>query len=181
MRILARKILLLLAALASPLLCCGGMFLLSVLPSSMLPPMMNLFEAQAQIENRTSETLYLTPITTTRGRPEVIPQRDRFEQRDIPLEANHSIALTHDSADMPLAGIAACRSNDDCRLIVVDDSNAYALDSFENLPGLEEGWLLAIRSHPQYNVSLALFPILGLAPIVLFLSGLYLGRLEKNK
>jgi hypothetical protein len=179
-RITVRKILLLLAVLSSPLGCCGCVFLLNVLPPALLPPMMNLFETEARIENRSGETLYLTPITTTRGRPEVITQLAFLRQRDIPLQPGRSIVLTYDAADMPLSGIAVCRTNDDCRLLAVDYSNAYYLDSFEDLPGLEPGWLLAIRSLSPYNFSIVLFPVLGLVPVVLFLSWLYLGKLEKK-
>ena len=176
-----RRVLLLLAILSSPLLCCAGMFLSSILPPSMLPPMMNLFKAEARVENRTGETLYLTPITTTRGQPEVITQPAFFKQRDILLKPGRSIALTYDVADMPLAGIAVCRSDDECRLLAVDYSDEYSLDSFETLPNLEPGWLLAIRSHPLYNFSIVLYPLLGLVPVVLFLSWLYLGQLEKKR
>jgi len=104
--------------------------------------------------------------------------RTFLRQRDIPLQPNRSIVLTYDAADMPLSGIAVCRTNDDCRLLAVDYSDVYYLDSFENLPSLEPSWLLAIRSLSPYNFGIVLFPALGLVPVVLFLSWLYLGKLE---
>lgn len=176
-----RTILLLLAVLSSPLACCGSISLLNTLPPSFLPPMMNLFKTEARVENRSAETLYLTPITTTRGRPEVIIQSAFLSRRDIPLQPNSSIILTYDAADMPLSGIAVCRTNDNCRLLAVDYSNNYYLDSFDNLPDLEPGWMLAIQSLSPYNFGIVVFPVLGLVPIVLFLSWLYVIKLEKNR
>src|SRR5687767_14832369 len=90
-----RAILFLLAVLTTPFLCCGGVQLMDSLPASVLPPaldfMLNLFESQARVENRTSETFYLTPITTTYGYPLVIPQTAGLRLRDIPLEPNASV------------------------------------------------------------------------------------------
>ncbi len=184
-RPLLRVILLLLAILTSPLACCGGSFLLDALPASVLPPvvsfMTNLFEAEARVENRTGETFYLTPMTTTTGQPKVIAQTTFIRQRDFPLQPNRSIVLTYDAADLPLSGIAVCRANDDCRLLVADHSEIYYLDSFENLPRLEADWLLAIRSHPQNNFGLLLFPLLGLIPVVLFLAWLAVCQSDKQR
>ncbi len=157
-----RAILLLLAVLSSPLGCCW----LSFLPG--------IFQAEARVENRSGELLYITAITTTTGRPVVIGQRTLLRQRDIPIQPNQSIVLLYDAADMPLSGIAVCRANDDCRLLAVDHSNRYYVDSYESLPGLEPSWLAAIRSYPSYSFMPVLFPVLGLVPVVLFLSWLYL-------
>lgn len=59
-----RTTLLVLALLTSPFLCCGGIQLLDALPSSWLPGslsfVVNLFESDARVENKTSQTLYLT-------------------------------------------------------------------------------------------------------------------------
>jgi hypothetical protein len=176
----SRRILLLLALISSPLLCCGGSFVLEVLPASLLPAsvdfMVNLFEAEATVENRSGEILYITPISTTFGRPMVISQRTSFRLHDIPLRPNRSMMLTYDRADMVLSGIAVCRANNECRLLAVDGSDNYYVDSFENLPELEPDWLLAIQSGLRYNFSPVLIPIMSLVPVVLFLSWLYLGR-----
>ena len=55
--------LLLLAFLTSHLICCSAVQLLEVLPASLLPAglgfTLNLFETEARVENRTSETFYL--------------------------------------------------------------------------------------------------------------------------
>jgi hypothetical protein len=180
-----RAILLLLALLTSPLICCGAIQLLEALPSSLLPPALdftlNLFEAEARVENRTAETFYLTPITTMYGQPQVIVQNISFRRRDIPLAPNGSVVLKYDSADMPLAGIAVCRTDEDCRILAIDNSGVYVLGSYESLPSLEPGWLLAIQSHPLHNYSNFLLPVLSLLPILLFASWLYLGRLEKKR
>ena len=65
-----RVVLLALALLTSPALCCGGLQVLDSLPESSLPPSLdftaNLFENSARVEHQTSETLYITAITTTR-------------------------------------------------------------------------------------------------------------------
>jgi hypothetical protein len=180
-----RAILLLLALITSPLVCCGAIQLLEALPASLFPPALDftlsLFEAEARVENRTTETFYLTPITTTNGQPMVIAQNISLRQRDIPLEPNGSVVLKYDSADMPLSGIAVCRTDEDCRLLPVDNSGVYVLDSYENLPDLEPSWLLAIQSQPLNNYSNVLFPALSLLPLLLFASWLYLGRLEKKR
>ncbi|MCB0212627.1 MAG: hypothetical protein KDJ52_25005 [Anaerolineae bacterium] len=84
-----------------------------------------MFEAEARVENRSQERLYITAITTTTGKPVVIGQRAFFQQRDIALQPNQSIHLLYDAADAPLAGIAVCRTNDNCRLLPVDYSNGY--------------------------------------------------------
>jgi hypothetical protein len=180
----ARRRILLLLALITPLFL-RGIFLVEILPASLLPSsldfMVNLFEAEARVDNRSGETLYITPITTTYGRPVVITQLNSFRQRDIPLQPNHSFTLTYDSADLPLSGIVVCRTNEDCRLLAVDYSDVYSVDSFENLPGVEPSWLLAVRSTPQYNFTIVLIPMSGLLPVVLFLSWLYWGRLENKR
>ena len=177
-----RAILLLLALITSPLICCGAVQVLDVLPASLLPPALdfsiNLFESEARVENRTTETFYLTAITTTYGEPMVIAQNISFRQSDIPLEPNRSVALQYDAADLPLAGIAVCRNDADCRLLAVNNSGAYAIDSYESLPPLEPAWLEAIRSRPQNNYRSILFPLLSLVPILLFAAWLYLGRLQ---
>ena len=171
-----RVILLLLVVVTSPLCCCGVTFLLNT-----ISPSLNIFHGEAQVENRSGETLYITPITTTYGHPVVIGQFTFIRQRDIPLQPNHSIVLTYDTADMPLSGIAVCRTNDNCRLLPVAHLDMYYLDSFESLPRLEPGWLLAIRSHPQYSFEIALIMVLSLLPVVLFSSWLYLGKLENKR
>ena len=180
-----RAILLLLAVLTSPLVCCGAITVLDALPTSLLPPALdftlNLFEAEARVENRTSETFYLTPITTTYGQPTVIPQNTSFRQLDIPLVPNGSVVLKYDSADMPLSGIAVCRTDEDCRLLAFDNSGVYILESYESLPSLEPGWLAAIQSQPPGNFSSMLILALSLLPILLFSSWMYLGRLERKR
>jgi len=180
-----RRILFLLAVFTSPLLCCGSVQLLEALPASLLPSgldfTLNLFEAEARVENRTTETFYLTAITTTYGDPRVIAQNTAFRQRDIPLAPNGSVVLTYDSADMPLSGIAVCKTEEDCRLLNVANSGVYILESYGTLPSLEPSWLEAIRSHPLRNFSNILIPAFGLVPILLFLNWLYLVRLDKKR
>ena len=143
--------------------------------------MVNLFQAEARVENRTGETLYITAITTTYGRPTVISQNVSFRQRDIPIQPNGSVRLEYDSADMPLSGIAVCRTAHDCRLLAVDYADAYQVDSYEALPSLDPSWLAAIQSHPLYNYSNVLIPALSLLPILLISGWLYLGNLEKKQ
>ncbi len=180
-----RVILLLLAALTSPLLCCGTVQLLDALPRSLLPGgldfMVNVLESEARVENRTSETFYLTAITTTYGEPRVIGQDISFRQRDIPLKPNGSVVLQYDSADMPLSGIAVCRNAEDCRLLARDNSDMYVVEAYETLPSLERGWLQAIKSHPLHNYSNIVIPLLSLVPILLFASWIRFVRAEKKQ
>jgi hypothetical protein len=96
---IARRILLLLALVSSPLGCCGCAFLLDALPASRLPPAVNfavnLFDAEARVENRSGETVYLTPFTTTTGRLVVIKQLSSIRQRNIPLQPKRINGLIH--------------------------------------------------------------------------------------
>jgi len=158
--------------------------LLDALPASLLPSgldfIVNLFEADASVDNGTAETFYVTAITTTYGHPQVIPQNISFRQRDIPLAPNGSVVLKYDSADMPLAGIAVCRTDTDCRLIHRTNSGVYRLDSYESLPDLEPDWLAAIQSHPLYNYNNVILPVLSLIPIFLIWVWNYLGKLKKK-
>jgi hypothetical protein len=180
-----RTTLLVLALLTSPILCCGGLQLLDALPSSWLPGSLdftvNLFEAEARVENRTSQTLYLTAITTTYGDPRVIPQHIAFRQRDIPVRPQSSVVLQYDSADLPLAGIAVCRTEDDCRLLPADNSPVYELNSYENLESLDPSWLEAIQSYRLHNYSSLITIALSLVPILLFSGWLYLNRRDKSR
>lgn len=143
--------------------------------------MVNLFQAEAQVGNKTGETLYLTALTTTYGRPMVISQNIFFRQRDIPIQPNGSVVLEYDSADSPLAGIAVCRTEADCRVLAVDYSDIYQVDSYEALPSLDPSWLAAIRSHPLHDYSNVLIPALSLLPILLIAGWWYLGHLEKKQ
>ncbi|MCC9075012.1 hypothetical protein FKZ61_002645 [Litorilinea aerophila] len=183
-RRLLRMILLLSALVTSPLLCYGAILMADLLPSSLLPSgldfFVNLFEARAEVQNRTGETLYVTAITTTYGRPMVISQNIAFRQRDIPLQPNTSVVLTYDSADLPLSGIAVCRVGDDCRLLVVNGTGRYSVDSVETLSRLDPGWLAAIRSHPLYNDRAVQALALSLLPILLLFASWYVGRLERQ-
>jgi hypothetical protein len=180
-----RTILLLLALLTSPLICCATIQLLDALPDSLLPSgldfTLNLFESEARVENKTTETFYLTAITTTYGEPRVIGQNISYRQRDIPLEPSGSVLLQYDAADIPLAGIAVCRTAQDCRLLAKDNSDVYVLESYESLPALEPSWLTAIQSHPLNNYSNMLIPVSSLVPILLFAGWYYQVKLEKKR
>lgn len=180
-----RTTLLLLALITSPILCCSGIQLLDALPSSWLPgPLdftVNLFESNARVENKTSQTLYLTAVTTTYGDPRVISQNIAFRQRDIPVRPQSSVILQYDSADLPLAGIAVCRTEDDCRLLPVNYSHVYELNSYESLERLDPSWLTAIQSSPLHNYSNLITIAFSVVPILLFSGWLYLNRREKSR
>jgi hypothetical protein len=176
--------LLTLALLTSPALCCGGVQLLDSLPASWLPASLNfsinLFEGTARVENKTAQTLYITAITTTYGNPRVIPQNIAFRQRDIPLESHRSLELHYDSADLPLSGIAVCKSAEDCRLLPVDNSDVYEVNSYESLGPLEPGWLQVIQLTPLHNYSTLVIVGLSLVSICLFSSWVYLRGVKRN-
>lgn len=184
-RKLPNALLLLLAVLLSPLTCCGATYVLDILPPSILPPVadftVNLFEAQVRVVNRTEETLYITPITTTTGNPEVIQQFSSIRQRDFPVKPGGAFVLAYDMADMPLAGIAVCRAGEDCRLLAVDHSGEVYLDSYQDLPTLEQTWLMALQSSPKRNMGVVIWPVLGLLPILFFVSWLYLTVKDRKK
>ena len=161
---------LLLALILSPLTCCGGFYALSTLPG--VTP--GLFETEARVENRTDETLYITPITTTYRDPRIIPQPGRFRQTNIPLRPGRSIVLTYDAADFPLSGVAVCRKDGGCRVLETEYSGVTVLDSFEALPILEPSWLRVIQTSSPYKFGILVYPLMGIVPIILFLNWLYL-------
>lgn len=173
-----RVVLLALALLTSPALCCSGVQLLDSLPSSWLPGsldfIVNLFENGAQVENKTTETLYITAITTTYGEPRVIPQNIDFRQGSIPVVPQGSIMLTYDSADLPLSGIVVCRTAQDCRLLPANRSDMYEVNSYEKLETLPPGWRTAIQAAPSYNYAALLIAALSLVSILLFGGWIYL-------
>lgn len=166
------------AVILSPLTCCGGTYLLDLLPSALVPPAadftLNLFEVEVRVVNRTGATLYLTPITTTTGAPVVVRQPSSIRQRDIPVRPGQAVVLTYDAADAPLAGIAVCRVGDACRRLDVDHADTYELGSYEALPELDPVWLAVLQSTPKRSLGAVLVIAAGLVPILLFVSWLYL-------
>lgn len=173
----AQVVLLLLAVVTFPLGCCGCTLALTNLPGVSV----GLFQTDVQLENRTGETLRITPISTTQaGPPQIIWQPAYLRQIDIPIEPNQSISLRYNSADQVLDGIAVCRENGDCRLLVYDRGDLISLESFEDLPLLDPSWLQVIQTANTYRFDLVVFSFFGLVPVVLFLSALYLSRLEKK-
>jgi hypothetical protein len=175
-----RVVLLVLALLTSPALCCGGLQVLDSIPESSLPAPLdfavNLFEERARVENQTSETLYITAITTTYGDPRIIPQNIAFRQRSIPVRSQQSMMLEYDAADLPLAGILVCRTTEDCRILPANHSDIYELTSYEALDGLEPGWLEATQAVPLHNYSTFLIAAFSLVSILLFGGWIYLIR-----
>jgi hypothetical protein len=133
------------------------------------------------MENKTPQILYLTAITTDHGNPKVI------SKRNIPIQPQSSMDLDFedldfDITDIPLAGIAVCRTEDDCRLLPHNsDSSIYKINSYESLERLNPSWLAAIRSSPLYNNSSLIIMALSLVPILLLLGWLYLNRRQKSK
>ena len=179
-----RVILLVLALLTSPALCCGGLQLLDLLPSSWLPSsldfIVNIFESNARVENKTSQILYITAITTTYGDPRVIPQNIAFRQQDIPVRPQGSVVLQYDSADLPLSAIIVCKNTEDCRLLPVNNSDVYEVNSYESLEPLEPSWLAAIQAAPVHNYGTLMIAVLSLVSIFLFSGWMYLTRREKS-
>ena len=180
-----QTLLLILLLLSLPCACCGWIYMLDTLPARLLPPAMdftlNLFESYARVQNNSGVILYVTPLTTTTGTPLVIPQPSSIRQRDFPLGPCASVNLTYDSADSPLSGLAICKSENDCRLLAVDYSNQYLINSFEELPPLESSWQAAVQSYPEYNLIIVLFWMAGLLPIFLLFGWRHSVRLEKQK
>lgn len=179
-----RLLLLILALLTSPALCCGGLQLLDALPSAGLPSsldaVVNIFESAARVENKTSYTFYITAVTTTSGVPRVIPQYNAFRQRDLPLQPGSSITLQYDAADLPLSAIIVCRDTQDCRRIPATHLDLYVLSSYESLEKLDPGWLESIQSSPLHNYSFPITGAIGLASSFFFIFWFYLQRREKT-
>jgi hypothetical protein len=180
-----RSVFLALALLTSPALCCGGLQLLDSLPSSWLPSSLdftvNLFESTARVENHTSQTLYITAITTTYGDPRVISQNIAFRQRDIPVHPGGSVGLQYDSADLPLSGIVVCTNEENCRLLPVTNSGVYQVDLYESLETAEPSWLKSVQASPLLNYGALMMVVLSFVPIILFSGWIFLKRREKQE
>ena len=179
-RLSSRLTLLVVACLTSPLCCWGsGMFLGVFAPV----PHTNF-----EVVNKTNETLYITPVDRTPGRPVVIEQPLAIKQRNIPLRPDSSIVMINYGEIHELSGIAVCRTNADCRWATasewqrLSDPNepfalpvqVYTLYFFDVLPKIDAGLLQAIQSHPQYSFHVLLWLAGILLPVVLFLCWLYL-------
>ncbi|MFZ5880111.1 MAG: hypothetical protein ACOY0R_12135 [Chloroflexota bacterium] len=176
-----RGMLLALALLTSPALCCGGAQLLDALPASPLDFGLNLFEGGARVENQTSQTVYVTAVTTASGAPRVIPQNAGFRQRDIPVAPQGAVTLQYDAADSPLAGIVVCLHAQDCRLLPANASGLYELGAYESLQPLDADWSDALRAAPSYQYGSLAMLALGCAPVFLFTAWLYWTWHEKKK
>lgn len=155
----------------------AGLLVLVLLPIPVLSNnMINGFKVKYRIyiENKTSQILYLTAITTEHGSPKMV------SKRDIPIRPHSSVDLVYDLYE--LAGIAVCRTEDDCRLLPRDrNSPFYKINSYESLELLNPSWLAAIRSSPLYNNSNLIIMALSLVPILLLSGWLYLNPRQQSK
>ena len=135
--------------------------------------MLNLFKDKLRVENKTSQTLYLTVIKNHNG-PMVISQNIAFRNHDIPVKPQSSVTLQYESADAPIAGFAVCKTEADCRFLPISYLNDYEVNSYESLERLNSSWLTAIRSSPLHNYSNLIIMALSLVPILLLSGWLYL-------
>ncbi len=170
-RSIIRWIMVILGFITSPLLCMGGL----LLADAVLPMPFGLFKTEISVENKSGETLYLTPITTTRGEPEVILQMLALRLRDVPLQPNGMLVFTYDAADSPLTGMAVCRAGGECRLLE-GYPNPQTIASFESLPALEADWKTAIETYPEYNFVALVLLLLCLLPVGLLWGSTYVDR-----
>jgi hypothetical protein len=164
-RITPRVILLVLALLSLPLCCLGGIQVTAILP---LPGIFNLFKEEVEVVNATDEALYLMPITTTRGYPQVIYQTASLRQCHVEAAPGASVSLTYDAADFPLDGVTVCREGGICRLLKYDYGQIMRVGSYQALPELDVDWQEAAQDCKPFNVRLVLFPVLALLPLGLF-------------
>ncbi len=141
----------------------------------------NLFEAEARLENATPETLYLTAVSTTYADPRVIPQNIAFRQRSIPVGPQGAVVLKYDSADLRLDGIVVCRNDDNCRLLPTDGSSLYVLSSYNSLESVDPAWQRVINSQPVPNFPSLIIAALSLVCILLFSIWLYLSGRERRR
>jgi hypothetical protein len=164
-KITLKSLLLLLAVLLSPAICCSGTFLLEILPIS---NPLDFFGTELRVENRTDETVTITPVTTTTGAPQIIMQPGSVRQRDFPLPPGGVHVLSYDAADAPLAGIAVCVSGAECRLLETGYGEDATLDVYAELPPLPAAWQAELQSTRERNFAVLLFPLLGVLPIIFF-------------
>ncbi len=170
-RTVFRTILLILALLSSPFACMGIGFVISALPGEI-----GFFQAEVQVENQTAETLYVTPITTTYGEPQVIMQFTSLRQRDFMLQPNGKLRLTFDSADTPLDGLVLCRDSDDCRILEYSWHETVTIIDVDSLPIAEADWLAVIQKTDLYSFAMLVDLFLALLPFIFFGTWLRLGK-----
>ena len=138
--------------------------------------MLNLFKDKLRVENKTSQILYLTVVTTNwyDNSPRVVSQNIAFRNHDIPVKPQSSVTLQYESADAPLAGFAVCKTEANCRFLPISYLHDYEVNSYESLERLNPSWLTAIRSSPLHNYSNLIIMALSLVPILLLSGWLYL-------
>ncbi len=168
-----RIILLILILLTSPFACMGAGSLIFALPGI---DSIGFFHGEVRVENQSPETIYITPITTTYAEPRIITQALSLHNRDIPLKAGASLNITYDTADFPLAGIALCREEGQCRLLEYTHQETLTFKDFDALPLLDENWLAIIQRAPKYNLQLFIFTGFALIPFILLILWWKMGK-----
>ena len=118
--------------------------------------------------NKTADTLFITPISTSYNTPRSIGQTG-IRQKSFQLKPSQTIQLTADAADFQLSGFVVCRLDNACRMLQVEHySDTYVFDSFESLDPAEPAWLQAVHQAPAINWVIFLTPVLAAISIVLF-------------
>ena len=91
---------------------------MELIPNALVPDgldfMVNLFESEVVIRNEGWGTIYVTPLTMTYGKPQVIHQPNRIRQRNFVVEEGQSLTLQYDMADSPLDGLLVCENKWNC-------------------------------------------------------------------
>lgn len=177
---IARLIVFVLFLCSLPLACLGCFPAFSLLPADWLPFAFT-FQAQVTIENHTPDTLLLTPFTTTRGYPQVIPQTGTLRGRDYPLPPGGNRTLSYDTADAPLAGIAVCDTNEACHLLEAGSGEHINLSAemLSTLPPLPDDWQTARLNAPRSDYTVPVLVLLALLPLLFLGLWVFLGKKER--
>ena len=143
-------------------------------------PMQLTFISNFEVENKTQQPLWITPIgTTLSGRKSVLPQFIPFpaipvlHSRELKIEPEQRRRIHYDWDDINISEIAIRDSTGVLRCFVIDSSpptrayyankkDLYAIDDFQRLPMATPTVAAAAAQNPRRFV----FPILAVAGIV---------------
>ena len=132
------------------------------------------------VENKTNETLMITPMTTIEAQPRVIRQAFTPRQRDHRLKPKAAMILVYDMDDLPLAGIVVCRESGDCRVLENSREEMLSIENFDALPKADESWLTAIEETGLRNYAGMINIAFMLLSMLMFFLRWYIGKTQYN-
>lgn len=131
---------------------------------------LSLGDRHITVENKTNLNLYVTPITEAYSEPKVIGQT-KIRQKNFEIRPGESIELLTDNFDFPLSGLIVCKAPEECKGFK-SGQDRITIQNYDTLTEAPEDWLKAVQQQPSINVSIVLYPLLGLLSIALFIFGI---------